>query len=99
MAGLRQCIELILGRFKNTFKLFGSRSRDNFRLFRQREKVLKTVSVGFFLLNCHTCLNGSCTEEMFQATSPSLQEFLPLNEVLVPAPIIGDIGPTYELPV
>jgi GH15 family glucan-1,4-alpha-glucosidase len=54
----------------------------------------------FFLQNCHTCLNrGNCVTSMFNAVPPTLQEYLPLDEDIVPLEEGDDeveLGYTYD---
>ena len=38
--------------------------------------------VCFFLMNCRTCLRGNQVNSMFDSVPPTLNEYLPLNEVI-----------------
>ena len=50
----------------------------------------------FFLLNCYVCLNESPNN--FNLRPPSLEEYIPLDEILIPAPVIDDdlLGEIYN---
>ena len=40
------------------------------------------VLLGFFLLNCHTCLNGSVVNAFFRSRAPLIEEYIPIDEEL-----------------
>jgi hypothetical protein len=70
------------------------------KLLKDGRHVRRLIIVSFFLQNCHTCLNnGNCVTSMFSANAPSLEEYLPLEEDMVPM-IEGDdevsLGYTYD---
>ena len=75
-------MELQYGNFFNKFQLF--KNRDAFHLFTKAEIAYRTGVIGFFLLNCHTCLNGSIVNSFYDSRAPSLAEYLPLDEDLIP---------------
>ena len=55
--------------------------------------VLEFTVVSFFILNCFTCFNET---GYFEVYPPTLEEYLPLDEILLPAPDIEET--TTELP-
>ena len=48
--------------------------------------------VSFFVLNCYYCLHGT-QSQYFGQISPTLEEFIPLDEEIVPPPAVrlGDV--------
>ena len=81
LKSIRQPIELIYGHFFNSFCLF--KKEEPFHLFNKRELAYRTGIVAFFLLNCHTCMNGNVANSFFNTHSPTIQEYIPLDEELV----------------
>ena len=77
---VRQPVELQYGNFFNAFHLF---SNDNaFKLFNKGDLAYRVGIVGFFLLNCRTCLRGSVVNSYYDMHAPTIQEYLPLDEEL-----------------
>jgi len=81
MSGIRQAIELMYGAFFNLFSLFEVKRR--FKIFRDATLAYRLGVVGFFILNCYTCLNGSACNSIFETFPPTLQQYLPLEEDLI----------------
>ena len=56
----------------------------------------KMVLNSFLLLNFHVCFNESPTN--FNIRPPTIEEYLPLEEVMKPAPIVSDedLGEVYN---
>ena len=81
LASIRQPVELLYGHFFNSFKLF--RNENAFHLFSKGELAYRTGIVGFFLLNCHTCMNGNFVNSFYNTRAPLLEEYLPLDEDLI----------------
>jgi DDE superfamily endonuclease len=94
MSGSRISIEHCLGFHNNLFKLF--RTPELLSLFMNGEHVHNLVLVSFFVLNCYFCLNQSASA-MFSVQAPTLDQYIPLSEILVPAPFVEDweLGETY----
>jgi hypothetical protein len=94
MASLRQCIEHLFGLHKNLFVLFSTPRL--LRLLDTGVETRKKVLVSFFILNCYQCLNESMNH--FDLRPPSLEEYIPCNEVIPPAPEVTDdeLGETYQ---
>ena len=82
MSGVRQSIEHMYGALFNLFRLL--RLPRQFRLYHSGETAYRTGVICFFLLNCYTCFNGSACNSMFDTFPPELQDYLPLDEDLVP---------------
>ena len=80
MNSLRQCIELLFGLLVNKFKILSDKRQ--FKLLNEGERAIRTASVCFFLLNCWTCFNGNQVNTIFDSEAPTIEEYLPLNEVL-----------------
>ena len=57
-------------------------NEDAFRIFTKAELAYRTGIVGFFLLNCHTCLNGSIVNSFFNSRAPLIEEYIPIDEEL-----------------
>ena len=77
---VRQPVELQYGNFLNSFQLF--KNENAFKLFNKGEMAYRVGIVGFFLLNCRTCLRGSVVNSYFGMHAPTLQVYLPLDEEL-----------------
>ncbi len=82
MSGIRQSIELMYGAFFNLFSLF--ESKRHFKIFRDATSAYRLGVIGFFILNCYTCLNGSACNSIFDSFAPTIQEYLPLDDDLAP---------------
>ena len=74
------------------FKWFGIPHR--LHLFNQGVTIRRECLLSFFVLNCYYCSDGT-RGGYFQCIPPSLQEYLPLDEVLEPPPAV-DLGDTYD---
>ena len=67
---------------RNLFRLF--EVKRHFKIFRDAPTAYRLGIIGFFILNCYTCFNGSACNSMFDSFPPTIQEYLPLDEELVP---------------
>ena len=94
MASIRQSIEHMFGCHHTMFRLFND--ADRFRLLVQGVEVSRLVFNSFFLFNCYNCLNE--TRAVFRVRAPRLEEYIPLDEVLIPAPEVtdNDLGTVYN---
>ena len=86
LLSVRQSIEHIFALHKNTFKLFNVAER--FRLMLGGLYCYMLLFNSFFFLNCYVCLNKSPNNSNIRP--PSLEEYIPLGEVLIPAHVIDD---------
>jgi len=95
-ASLRECIEHVFADHHNRFQLFDVPHR--LHLFNRGVKVRRMCLVSFFILNSFYCLDGTrCC--YFGHIPPTLEDYLPLDEVLSPPPAVNlgavwDYGPT-----
>lgn len=96
LASLRECIEHVFADHKMRFRLFSVPYR--LQIFNRGVKVRHTTMVSFFILNCYYCLCGT-RSTMFGQLPPTLEEYLPLNEVLVPPPAVelGDVWDYWDI--
>ncbi len=92
LASLRECIEHVLGDHRNRFGIF--RFHNRLHLFDRGVHVRKMCMVSFFILNCYYCLDGTRCR-FFGHIPPTLEEYLPLDEELIPPPPV-DLGLIYE---
>ena len=94
LASVRQSIEHIFALHTNLFGLFTIPKR--FQLLVHGLQCRKMVLNSFFLLNCHVCFNESPNN--FNIRPPTIEEYLPLDEVMKPAPIVNDedLGEVYN---
>lgn len=92
LASLRECIEHVFADHRIRFKLFGA--PHTLRLFNQGVKIRRMFLVSFFLQNCYYCLQGTRCR-YFGHIPPTLEEYIPLNEVLQPPPAV-DLGDVWE---
>ena len=79
-------IGMMYGRLKTLYPLFGGSRR--LRLMQRTGETSRLVLLAFFSLNCLTCMNGCSANTMFDIAPPTIAEYLPLDEELVPAPIV-----------
>ena len=93
MAKVRQSIEHIFSHYKNMHFLFSI--PDRFRLLVHGEQVYKMTLISFFITNCVLCMNE--TTNNFDCRPPTLEEYIPLSEVMKSAPTIEDamLGEVY----
>ena len=82
-SSLREAIE---HKFAQVFGLYQVlRHATRHRLFWNAEDVRKLFFSCLFVSNCYTCFNES-RNQTFNLQAPTIQQYLPLHEVLVPAP-------------
>jgi hypothetical protein len=82
MSGVRQAIELMYGQLFNLFHLL--QAKWQIKIFHDVTLAYHLGVISFFILNCYTCLNGSPCNSMFNSFAPTIQDYLPLEENLVP---------------
>ena len=101
LASLRECIEHLFADHHVRFQLFDVPHR--LRLFgaphtpevtRSGVKIRRMCLVSFFILNCYYCIRGTRCE-YFGQIPPTLEEYIPLGEVLLPPPAV-DLGDVWE---
>ena len=83
---MRVSIEMLYGRLKTLYPLFGGSRR--LRLMRRTGETSRFVLFAFFSLNCLTCMNGCSATSMYKLEPPTIDEYLPLHEELEPAPLV-----------
>jgi hypothetical protein len=88
----RQCIEHVFGDHRNRFELFSV--PHYLCLFNQGVKVRRECLVSLLMLNCYYCLDGT-RSQYYGHAAPTLEEYLPLKEHLLPPPAI-DLGEVYD---
>ena len=93
MSSVRQSIEHLFALHRNTFSLFTIPNR--LKLLVCGRDVMKLMLVSFFILNCFTCFNET---DYFEIRPPTIEEYLPLDETLIPAPEVNEeeYGPLYN---
>lgn len=92
MASLRQCIKHVFGDHQMRFRLFSV--PHYLHLFSNGVKVQRMCLVSFFILNCHYCIGGTRCH-FFGHVLPTLEDYLPLKEVLVPPPSVN-LGSVWD---
>ena len=70
----REKIEHEFGAWWNLWKL--PRHTESFKILQLGKALPKKYLTLYFLMNCHTCLNGNNTSSTFQCDAPSLDEYL-----------------------
>lgn len=83
MSGMRQILEHCFADHRSMFGLFSNPSR--LQLFFTGIYVRKLLLTSFLVLNCRYCLTG-VRSAVFGVPPLSLEAYLPLDEVLEPAP-------------
>ena len=92
LSSLRQSIEHVLGDVRNRFRLF---SIPRFlSLMNRGPQTRRLCLVTFLIHNCYNCINGSRCE-YFGFIPPSLEEYLPLDEIMDPPPAV-DLGHVWH---
>jgi hypothetical protein len=86
MASLRQCIEHVFGDHRTRFRIFSI--PQYLHLFSNGVKVRRMCLVSFFILNCHYCIDGT-RSTFFGHVAPTIEDYLPLDEELVPPPAVN----------
>ena len=92
MASLWQSIEHVFGDHRTRFKLFSV--PHYLHLFNSGVKVRRMSLVSFFVLNCFYCIDGTRCR-YFGQVPPSLEDYLPLDEVLLPPPAVN-LGTVWD---
>ncbi len=94
MDSVCQSIQHLFALHDQTFELFTLFRR--FQLLQNGIKVSQLMINSFFLLNCYTCMNKSPSN--FTSWTPTLEEYIPLEESLEPAPVVDDsiLGDVYN---
>ena len=90
MASLREVIEHVFCDHWNRFQVF--HVPRYLRLFDHGEKIRRMSLASFLVLNCYYCMNGT-RSRYFGYYPPTLNIYLPLNEILAPPPAVnlGDV--------
>ena len=93
LSTLRQICEFINGDHKNHFRLW--EMPRYLRLYKKGRSVRRLATTSFFLLNCYYCLHGT-RSRYFGQIAPTLDEYLPLDEVIEPPPAVV-LGAVWDL--
>ena len=86
LSSARQSIEHMFAIHHNTFSLF--RIPERFKLLVYGVENTSMILNSFFLMNCYNTFNESSNN--FNCRPPTIEEYIPLDEVLKPAPLIND---------
>ena len=92
MSSVRQIIEHVFADHYTLFRLFWV--PHYLRLMVQGPQVRKLALNSFFIQNCFSCLNGT-RSRYFGQLPPTLEEYIPLEEILEPPPAV-DLGNIWE---
>ena len=92
LASLRECIEHLFADHKMRFKIFWVPRY--LQMYNQGEKIRQMCLVSFFALNCYNCIAGT-RSQYFGQIPPTLDDYLPLDEVLIPPPAV-DLGDVWD---
>ena len=92
LAGIREIIEHVFSDHHIRFKIF--QVPDRLQLFNHGVRVRKMLLMSFFILNCYYCLEGT-RSSYFGQIPPTLDDYLPDNEVLIPPPAV-DLGVVWD---
>ena len=92
LSSMRECIEHVFADHRNRFRLFSVPYR--LHLFNRGVKVRQMSLVSFFILNCYYCICGT-RSQTFGQFPPTLENYLPLNELLTPPPAV-DLGDIWD---
>jgi hypothetical protein len=92
LASLWQSIEHVFANHRVRFKNFGL--PHYLHLFNQGVRVCRQCLVSFLILNCIYCIDGTQCR-YFGHVPPTLEDYLPLDEVLIPPPAV-DLGNVWD---
>ena len=81
---MRTCIEHAYAHFKNMFKIFSDGHQ--LKLMKDAGAVQQLIVVLFLVFNCKTCMTGSNCTLIYDVMPPSIEEYLPVDEILEQAP-------------
>ena len=97
LSGVRVSIEHAFGLHKSLFGLFTKKRQ--LQLFNNREHLHNLVVVSFLVQNLYQIFNHSLS--YFDLAPPTLDEYLPLDEVIPPAPFVSDadLGQVYDFSI
>ena len=97
LAGVRVSIKNGFALHSNLFRIFSKKRQ--LQLFNNGEHLHNLVVVSFLILNIYQTFNHSLS--MFDLPLPSIQEYLPLDEVLPPMPFVANanLGKVYDYTV
>ena len=69
--------------YSDLFKYFLLlKDKSKFRLYKTASELHALVFVTLFMQNIHTCYNGNKIQTFFGANKYSIDEYLPMNEIL-----------------
>ena len=94
MASVREVIEHVFADHHNLLGLF--KVPEFLWLYSRGVEIRRLCMVSFFVLNSFYCLDGQRCR-YFGQDPPTLEQYLPLDEVLAPPPAV-DLGDTWEYP-
>lgn len=86
MAGVRVCVEHAFGLHSNLFGVLHQKRL--LKIFNNGKHIHNLFMVTFLIQNCYQTFNHSLS--MFDLHPPSIEVYLPVDEVLTPAPFISD---------
>ncbi len=92
LASLRQSIEHVFANHRVRFKFFGALHYLHF--FNRGVRVRRQCLVSFLILNCIYCIDRTRCR-YFGHVPPTLEDYLPLDEVLSPPPAV-DLGNVWD---
>ena len=93
MNSMQVLIENMYARFKTLFPIFSMGKRNSID---RDGNIVRMIVSSFFLLNCHTCFNGTNSTIIFDIAPPTIDEYLPDGEVLEPAPVVDVVNVVEE---
>jgi hypothetical protein len=91
-ASVRETIEHMFSKQYVLFRVFFAKDH---KLLYKGKNIRKLVFNSFFVLNTYVCLNETTCE--FDLRAPTLEQYLPLDEVIPPAQEVGAdrLGKTF----
>ena len=97
LSGVRCSIENAFALHSNLFHIFDKKKQ--LKLFNNGEHLHNLVLVSFLIQNVYQTFNHSL--DLFDLAPPTIDEYLPLDEDIPPAPFVGDavLGEVYDFSV
>ena len=82
---MRTVVENVFGQMKDLCKILSMKR--SLKLIGKGGPMARMVVFAHLMVNCKTCMNGNQATNIFGLLPPTIEKYLPLDEVLIPAPL------------
>mmetsp|Transcript_18585 Transcript_18585/g.26157 ORF Transcript_18585/g.26157 Transcript_18585/m.26157 type:complete len:86 (+) Transcript_18585:504-761(+) len=73
-------IDLLASETKKGKRFF--RDKSKMQILKDKQRAMRLRMIGFLICNCMTCFRGNQVNSMFDSDHPSLEDYLPINEMI-----------------